>query len=357
MRPERSRAGAGRRRGSRLGVAVLAAALLTALLTAVPAPAATAADAVPVYLNDAPLQESGVLQGGYTMVPMRCIFEALGAAVSWDGATRTVTATTGDKVIRLTVGSLTAYMNDFPLAMAAVPCLISGRTYVPLRFVAEALGATVSWDAAARRVDIRCGPPPPPKDPYLTGYQPSITLADYQDAKDYASRFERSKTPEFDVPYERFINQYGWYTVAQLSTPWARSVYQEWLALRERETVADADVDELINEYNGKLNLYFYIVEEGETEGDYHAVLVQNGRTVEPTESALEGREEAGSWSTGSTVSSEGTSGGFTYRWYVVTTRFTFDPAQIDVAGQIELRVMAPGGEVRAYYWDLRTIR
>jgi len=337
----------------RWGAAAVVAGVLATLLV----PGVTASDGVAVVLNGTQLSEQGVLVEGSTLVPMRCIFEALGAQLEWDGATQTVTATKDTKKIRLTIGSKTAYINDFPLTMAVAPALINGKTYVPLRFVAESLGAEVSWDGAARRADIRLGPPPPPPDPYLTGYQPSITLADYQKAKEYAQQFKDCDRPEFDLPFERILNEYGWYNIAQISTPWIRAAYKEWNALKDLETVSDTGVDELINGANGVLNFFFHILEEGESKGEYKAVLIQGGRTLEPGESALESREEFYKYETGSVSSGEGTAQGYTYRWYEAITRFTFDAATIDPTGQVELKIMAPDGKVRSYYWDLRAVR
>lgn len=334
-----------------------AAAVVAIVLATLPLPGVTASDGVAVVVNGTQLSEQGLLVEGSTLVPMRCIFEALGAWLEWDGATQTVTATKDTKKIRLTIGSKTAYINDFPLTMAVAPALINGKTYVPLRFVAESLGAEVGWDGAARRADIRLGPPPPPPDPYLTGYQPSITLADYQKAKEYAQQFKDCDTPEFDVPYERVLDEYGWYNVTQISTPWVRAVYKEWTALRDRETVSDAEVDEFINGANGALNFFFHIAEEGESKGEYKAVLIQGGGTLEPEESALESREEFYNYDTGSVSSREGTAQGYTYRWYEAITRFTFNAATIDPTGQVELKAMAPDGKVRSYYWDLRAVR
>jgi hypothetical protein len=88
------------------------------------------------------------------MVPMRGVFEALNAKVEWDNATRTVTATKGDTTIKLTIGNKYAYVNGQKVALATEAIIVNGSTMVPLRFVAESLGAKVEWNNATRTAII-----------------------------------------------------------------------------------------------------------------------------------------------------------------------------------------------------------
>lgn len=91
---------------------------------------------------------------GRTMVPLRGIFESLGAQVNWDAATRSITANKGDTAVQLTIGQRTAMVNG-SLVSLDVPALIQhGTTMVPLRFVSEALGADVKWLEATQTVSI-----------------------------------------------------------------------------------------------------------------------------------------------------------------------------------------------------------
>ncbi|MCP3779010.1 stalk domain-containing protein [Paenibacillus sp. MZ03-122A] len=96
---------------------------------------------------------------GSMLVPFRAVFEALGAKVKWDGATKTVTATKGNTTIKLTVGSRDAYINGKLVRLNAAPRLINGKVMVPIRFVSEALGAKVKWNIAAQSVVIFLAPP------------------------------------------------------------------------------------------------------------------------------------------------------------------------------------------------------
>ncbi|MEW6171517.1 MAG: stalk domain-containing protein [Bacillota bacterium] len=98
-----------------------------------------------------------VIEGCRTLVPLRAIFEALGAQVDWDGKTRTVTGKKGTTMIKLVIGQKTAYVNGNPVTLDVPGKIAGGRTLVPLRFVGESLGAGVEWDGAKRMVVIRTG--------------------------------------------------------------------------------------------------------------------------------------------------------------------------------------------------------
>ncbi|QQE73507.1 copper amine oxidase N-terminal domain-containing protein [Brevibacillus composti] len=92
---------------------------------------------------------------GRTLVPLRAIFEALGAKVEWDEATQTVTATKDDNIIQLTIGSKVAYKNGKKINLDVPAQLFNGdTTMVPIRFVSEALGAKVGWDPYSNSVVI-----------------------------------------------------------------------------------------------------------------------------------------------------------------------------------------------------------
>ncbi|MDF3001568.1 MAG: copper amine oxidase domain protein [Bacillota bacterium] len=111
---------------------------------------------VTVYLNGVELyfDSEPTIKNNKTMVPLRKIFEALGATVEWDASTKTVTAVSGATKLRLTIGSPAAYMNGVKIQLDAVPFIQDELTFVPLRFVSEGLGADVKWDSALSRVII-----------------------------------------------------------------------------------------------------------------------------------------------------------------------------------------------------------
>jgi hypothetical protein len=80
------------------------------------------------------------------LVPLRAIFEEMGAMVEWDGQTRTVTAAKGETVVVLTIGDTSPTVNGVAVAIDQPGIIVEGRTLAPLRFVAEAFGGDVTWD-------------------------------------------------------------------------------------------------------------------------------------------------------------------------------------------------------------------
>lgn len=86
------------------------------------------------------------IENGTTRVPMRAIFEALGATVDYDAMTKTITASKDGTVIELVTDSSTAKINGREMILTVPVENRNGSTMVPLRFVSEALGAEVIWD-------------------------------------------------------------------------------------------------------------------------------------------------------------------------------------------------------------------
>lgn len=83
---------------------------------------------------------------GRTLVPLRAIFESLGATVEWDQGTQTATGVKGDVTVTIQIGSDTAYVNGEAKALDVPAQAINNRTMVPARFVAEALDCDVTWN-------------------------------------------------------------------------------------------------------------------------------------------------------------------------------------------------------------------
>jgi hypothetical protein len=91
---------------------------------------------------------------GHVMVPLRGVFEELGAIVNWDEAAQMVTVVKGTTTIKMTVGDAHALKNEETIVTNAKSILRGGTCYVPLRFLAETMDATVKWDGASRSVQI-----------------------------------------------------------------------------------------------------------------------------------------------------------------------------------------------------------
>ncbi len=89
-----------------------------------------------------------------TLAPMRSLFEKLGATVTWEGQTKTITAETEDKIIIIAINSNEATVNGVPITLSAPPLLINNTTYVPLRFIAESFDYNVDWDGDTKTINI-----------------------------------------------------------------------------------------------------------------------------------------------------------------------------------------------------------
>ncbi len=103
-------------------------------------------DVMPVNIN------------GRVLVPLRGIFEALGAEIEWRDDIKTVTATKGAKEVIVTIDSFAARIDGQPVTLDVAPTIIEGRTMVPVRFVSEAMGENVDWDDATKTVIITDNP-------------------------------------------------------------------------------------------------------------------------------------------------------------------------------------------------------
>lgn len=89
-----------------------------------------------------------VIRNDRTLVPIRVITEALGGQVAWNEAAKEVTLTVNGKEMKMTIGKA---LEKYGVA----PVIIGGRTFVPVRFVADELGAVTTWDDATKTVTIQ----------------------------------------------------------------------------------------------------------------------------------------------------------------------------------------------------------
>lgn len=105
-----------------------------------------------------PLDVPGEILDGRTLVPFRRIFEALGATVQFDAVNQRITAERGRDTLLLTVGSRVVEWRRSTIQVDVAPVIVDGRTLVPLRFVAQALGLHVRWDAANSTVHLESTP-------------------------------------------------------------------------------------------------------------------------------------------------------------------------------------------------------
>ena len=119
--------------------------------------AVSASIPVDIKVNDVYIKTDAdaFLIGDTTFVPIRFVSEALGAdSVKWNGANRSATITAGNTVITLPVGKKYAFVNGEKVYLDESVRIISDRTFVPVRFVAENLNATVKWNSIYYIVNI-----------------------------------------------------------------------------------------------------------------------------------------------------------------------------------------------------------
>lgn len=155
------------------GTALLLAVALAA--GALPGGAQTPAPYVRVFVDSRPVgfDVPPQIAAGRVLVPLRGVFEQLGATVGWDDQTQTVLAQRGATSVTLQIGDTQAMINGRPAPMDVPAMLVGGRTMVPLRFVSQALGANVNWDANTSTVAIASnGAAIPPSQAYGPGGLP-----------------------------------------------------------------------------------------------------------------------------------------------------------------------------------------
>lgn len=133
------------------------ATAVIAVTSLLPGPV-SAGEAKPIrtYLNGRELafDVPPLVDRGRTLVPARGLFEALGATVTWDPSTRTVSAFLGENELLLRIDDDQAYVNGGPVSLEVPPRILEGRTLIPLRFVSEGLGAGVRWDPEQQAIAI-----------------------------------------------------------------------------------------------------------------------------------------------------------------------------------------------------------
>ncbi len=137
---------------------------------------------VRIVVNGEPVSSSDAKaftdKNSRTMIPIRFVSEQLGAKVDWNKQTQEVSVSQADKVIKLKIGEKQVNLNDTAKQLDTAAIVKEGKTYVPLRFVSEALGAQVQWDPKGRTAYINNNGEPIVQDDVLTtirGFVISVT--------------------------------------------------------------------------------------------------------------------------------------------------------------------------------------
>lgn len=145
---------------SRRIISLLVIPALVVTLTLMGASPVAADSDIKVLLNGSSLTSDTppIVVNSRVLLPMRSIFEAVGATIEWNGANQVVTAQKGDTIIVIQVGSQTAKVNGLVKVLDTPAIIENSRTLVPVRFVSESLGCQVGWDKDNRVVTIQTAP-------------------------------------------------------------------------------------------------------------------------------------------------------------------------------------------------------
>ncbi|MBQ7265676.1 MAG: copper amine oxidase N-terminal domain-containing protein [Firmicutes bacterium] len=140
--------------------AFLGTALLTAsVFSAVNFKAVECEGATPITLTVNNVEIKGAQQptiiNDITYVPLRLLFDNLGAQFTWDAENKSVHATKGGKSIKMWVGKNYSIVNGKEKENENVPVILDGYTYIPARYVTDAFGLEIQWDGQKRIVNIK----------------------------------------------------------------------------------------------------------------------------------------------------------------------------------------------------------
>ncbi len=91
---------------------------------------------------------------GLTFIPVRGVFDAAGATIEWNEKTKSVTVKTAEDIVAVTIDDKRAEVNGKKAMMNGAPFIENGRTFIPLRFISENLGYKVDWDGTTQTITI-----------------------------------------------------------------------------------------------------------------------------------------------------------------------------------------------------------
>ena len=162
------------------------------------------------YEVDFPDAQPYIDENGRTMIPLRFATEALGAEVTWEQSTKTASIAKDGIVVKVTIGkdtiSVTESGSTQYVVMNTTAVLKEGRTYVPIRFVAEALGAYVDYSASYKTVGIYQDVLTAEEITKLHEYNRNVISSDNEvdDTDEYKKEFLESFASAREISYDTF---------------------------------------------------------------------------------------------------------------------------------------------------------
>lgn len=169
--------------------------------------------------------QNPIIVDGRTLVPLRAIFEELGATIDWNGNTQTVTSTKDGTTISMTIGKTEMYKNGETKILDVAPQIVGGRTLVPVRAIAEAFNCDVQWDSVDLNVFIA-----------TNGISPKL------------SRNEEEQSYEIN-----YIEVPDWYVIGQVAVKGNQVCFSRDDALRMKNNVTPTFVRVFTSDNSGKL--------------------------------------------------------------------------------------------------------
>ena len=171
---------------------------------------------VNVYVNGKRLQvdQPAIVKNGRTLVPLRAIFEALGAQIQWDAQNQMITAERDNTLIQLPLNSTVAVVKGTSVTLDVPAESINYRTMVPVRFVSEALDAHVAWDGGTSSVFVSqySGQSLVTLSEYITSIEksmnelPPVATGLDEDYNDYVNK--KLNAQQFQSQYDAKLEQY-----------------------------------------------------------------------------------------------------------------------------------------------------
>jgi hypothetical protein len=228
----------------------LASWLVLILVLGPGTPAFAAAPGPQIFIDGVLIQTDTppVIVDNRVLAPLRAVLEAMGTSVRYDSVTRGVDASMGEQRIYLQVGNSQAAVNDAVVLLDVPATIINGRTMVPLRFVSEAMGAQVHWDAATRSVMVESRSDDA-AEPVIPDDQDVITI-EYswlydEDLQHLALQFNKAQVAWFKGLPRLKTDDYSYYATNPADDGYLTSLGEAFAHIREKQGYTDYESAEL----------------------------------------------------------------------------------------------------------------